>query len=216
MTWRTDPDASPGVGPRPALGSFGPALALAAIGLAATTAASLFTYRTLHEPLESVGASVVSHLASAKCTAIARTLTALSVARSDVLNGEPEGERTDPDPDTSIGVVTPGSWTLEDFHSSGLTAAETLTILRRLPWQSPRDGVEPSIRQQLGQAPPALQTDLKAHRCNQLGYGLAPLAVRVYPIPGRPSGWLAFLYGPLQIRGQEKTAFALGVCGKTV
>ena len=33
--------------------------------------------------------------------------------------------------------------------------------------------------------------------------------MRVYPVPGRSSGWLAFLYGPLRIDGNEKTAFVL-------
>ncbi len=184
-------------------------LILAAIGLSMTTAASLYTYRILHEPLESVGASVVNHLASAKCTAIARTLTALSVARSDVLHGEPEGERTDPDPNASIGVVTPGSWALEDFHSTSLTADQTLAILKGLPVLNPDDGEKRTVQTQLSQATRELSTDLHQHRCNQLGYGLNPSAVRVYPIPGRSSNWLAFLYGPLTIRGQEKTAFAL-------
>lgn len=184
-------------------------LILAAIGLSMTTAASLYTYRILHEPLESVGASVVSHLASAKCTAIARTLTALSVTRSDVLHAEPEGERTDPDPNASIGVVTPGRWALEDFHSTSLTADQTLAILKGLPVQNPDDGERRAVQTKLRRATRELSADLHQHRCNQLGYGLNPSAVRVYPIPGRPSNWLAFLYGPLTIRGQEKTAFAL-------
>ena len=123
---------------------------LAAIGISATTAAGLFTYTILHEPLESVGASVVSHLGSAKCTAISRTLTALSVARSDVLNGEPEGERSAPDPHTIIGVITPGRWTLEDFHSTSLTASQTVSILRRLPLDSPAAGASTSIKPSSG------------------------------------------------------------------
>lgn len=85
---------------------------LGAIGMVVTAGATVFTYQLLHEPLESVGASVVSHLASAKCTTIARSLTALSLARSDVQNGEPEGERTDPGPNATIGVISLGSWDL--------------------------------------------------------------------------------------------------------
>ena len=184
-------------------------LILATLGLSMTTAASLYTYRLLHEPLEAVGASVVSHLASAKCTAIGRTLAALALAHRDVLIGEPEGERTDPDSNASIGVVTPGSWALEDFHSTSLTAQQTLAILKGLPLQNPDDGEKRAVQTQLSQATLELSADLHQHRCNQLGYGLNPLAVRVYPIPGRSSNWLAFLYGPLTIRGEEKTAFAL-------
>ena len=209
MAWSTELESSPEATVSRATGCSRLCLALAGVGLAATTAASLFTYRTLHEPLESVGASVVNHLASAKCTAIARTLTALSIARSDVLNGEPEGERTEPDAEATIGVVTPGSWTLEDFHSSNLTEAQVLTVLRGLPLQAQTSAAAGAVRAQLNLAPPDLRADLREHRCEQLGYGLAPSAVRVYAIPGRSDGSLAFLYGPLMIRGQEKTAFAL-------
>lgn len=209
MNWPSDPDPSLEARVSQSTGCSRLCFTLAAIGISATTAAGLFTYRILHDPLESVGASVVSHLGSAKCTAISRTLTALSVARSDVLNGEPEGERSAPDPHTIIGVITPGRWTLEDFHSTSLTASQTVSILRRLPLDSPAAGAEHTIQAKLNHASPELKADLDQHRCKHLGYGLDPSAVRVYPIPGRSSGWLAFLYGPLRMDGNEKTAFVL-------
>ena len=192
-------------------------LALAAFGLVVSSAAALFTYRILHEPLESVGASVVSHLASSKCTAITRTLAGLSVARSDALNGEPEGERTQPDPHTVIGVVTPASWTMEDFHASTVSEAQALKILRSLPMQplAAGDAMVTALQRASGE----LRQDVQAHRCTQLGYGLRPEAVRVYSIPspvgahqhegGTGSRWLAFLYGPWQAGSERKTAFTL-------
>ena len=65
------------------------------------------------------------------------------------------------------------------------------------------------MRQALQHGASAVAADLRDHRCEELGYGLNPLAVRVYTIPGRPEGWLAFLYGPLSNNGQTTVAFAL-------
>ena len=182
---------------------------LGAIGIVVTAGAAVFTYQLLHEPLESVGASVVSHLASAKCTTIARSLTALSLARSDVQNGEPEGERTDTGPNATIGVISLGSGELEDFHTSSISQRESLAILRRLPLDPRNDPQARSVRTALSGASPELRADLNQHHCNELGYSLTPLAVRAYPIPGRSSGWTAFIYGPWNIRGKQKAAFAL-------
>ncbi len=182
---------------------------LAGIGMVVTVGATVFTHQLLHEPLETVGASVVSHLASSKCTAIARTLTALTIARSDVQSGEPEGERTAPDPNASIGVVTLGSGRLEDYHTSSLSRRDTEQILSQLPLDPSRDPQAQSVRSALVEAPGSLKADLAQHHCNELGYGLDPLAVRAYPIQGKPSGWMAFLYGPWTIRGERKASFAL-------
>ena len=182
---------------------------LGAIGMVVTAGAAVFTYQLLHEPLESVGASVVSHLASAKCTTIDRSLTALSLARSDVQNGEPEGERTDPSPNATIGVISLGSGELEDFHTSSMSQRENLAILRRLPLDPRNDPQARSVPTALSGASPELRADLDQHHCNGLGYNLAPLAVRAYPIPGRSSGWTAFIYGPWNIRGKQKAAFSL-------
>ena len=195
-------------------------VALAAFGLVVSSAAALFTYRILHEPLESVGAAVVSHLASSKCTAIARTLAGLSVARSDALNGEPGGERTQPDEHTVLGVVTPASWTLEDFHSSAISEATALKILRSLPLQSAAEGTSgTTMATTLRRAGADVLQELEEHRCTQLGYGLSPTAVRVYAIDApagahrhggeTESSWLVFLYGPWQAGSERKTAFAL-------
>jgi len=182
---------------------------LAGIGLAVSSAAGFATYRLLHEPLEAVGASVVDHMASAKCTAIAKSLTALSIARQDVINGEPEGERSKPDPNAAIGVVTPGAWSLEDFHSANLSATTALAVLRRLPLEEPTGGEGEAVNHALHHASAHLRTDLDHHGCSQLGYGLNPSVVRVYAIPSLPPGWLAFLQGPWQHNGRSKVSFAL-------
>ena len=182
---------------------------LAGIGMVVTAGAAFFTYQLLHEPLETVGASVVSHLASSKCTAIARTLSGLSIARSDVQGGEPEGERTAPDPNATIGVITLGSGRLEDYHSSSLSRRDAEQILRQLPLDPSRDPGSQSVRTALDSASSGLKADLDQHHCNELGYGLDPLAVRAYPIQGKASGWMAFLYGPWTIRGERKASFAL-------
>ena len=182
---------------------------LASIGLAASSIAGIATYSLLHEPLEAVGASVVDHLASAKCTAIARSLTALSITRHDVVNGEPEGERNSPDPHAAIGVVTPGDWTLEDFHSSKLPAATVLDVLRRLPLEAPSGAGQGGAARLLHHASDHVRTDLDHHGCSQLGYGLNPGVVRVYAIPTLPPGWLAFLQGPWPHNGRSKVSFAL-------
>jgi diguanylate cyclase (GGDEF)-like protein len=182
---------------------------LSGIGVAITGTASLFTYLVVHEPLESVGASVVSHLASAKCAAIGRTLTALALTHSDVLSGEPEGERMPPDPNATIGVVSAGRDRLEDFHSTTLSQQRSLAILRQLPLDPRQDPQALAVRTRMGEVSGPLRDDLNRHQCSELGYGLDPQAVRVYPVPGRPKGWMAFLYGPWTVRGQQKTAFAL-------
>lgn len=207
---------------------------LAGLGLSLTAAASLFTYRVLHEQVESLGASVVDHLASSKCTAITKVLSGLSAARSDVINGEPEHERTAPAPSTVIGVVTPSTWTLEDFHANGVSQAETLAVLRALPSRMLVAAPSSAITTAKAQASRPTPAGLEPYRCS-LGYGLNPMAVRVQAIPavGRDQGhhahahdhsgaetqqpqpassasrWLAFLYGPWPAQGRDKIAFAL-------
>jgi len=203
---------------------------LGGLGLGLTTAATLFTYRVLHEQMESLGASVVNHLASSKCTAISRTLAALSVARSDVLNGEPENERSNPAAPTVLGVVTPKDWSLEEFHADGISRAQALAVLQQLPSRAMTGATPSTLTTALEQAPLPLQSELDDHSCN-LGYGLNPTAVKAYAIPslaeppgqhdqsddrhlnGRPAGsstpWVAFLYGPWAAKGEQKVAFAL-------
>ncbi|MFM7653287.1 MAG: hypothetical protein ACKO5M_10280, partial [Vulcanococcus sp.] len=195
-----------------------------------TTAASLFTYRVLHEQMESLGASVVDHLASSKCTAISKTLAALSVARRGVLNGEPENERSEPSPSTVIGVVTPAGWRLEDYHADGISEAQALAVLQQLPGQALSGATPTAVSTALRQAPPSLRADLDSHRCN-LGYGLKSAAVKTYAMPsltqtaghhdhsetehqqvqaeGNSQAWVAFLYGPWLDQGQRKLSFAL-------
>ena len=182
---------------------------LAGIGLVVSSAAGIATFRLLHEPLEAVGASVVDHLASAKCTAIAKSLTALTIARQDVISGEPDGERSQPDPNAAIGVVTPGAWTLEDFHASGLNEEKTLAVLRQLPLTDASARPIKTSSHGLHHRSEHLRNELEEHGCSQLGYGLNPSAVRVYPIPSLPAGWLAFLQGPWKHNGQSKVSFVL-------
>lgn len=194
---------------------------LAGIGLGLSSAAGLFTYSLLHEQQESLGAAVVDHISSAKCTAINSTLAAMAVAKSDVLNGEPEGERTTPEwTAAAVGVVTPGSWVLEDFHGSGLQAHQVIASLRSLPRQSlePPPSSPPSSPTQaaLHRAPASLRQELHRHGCS-FGYGLTPEAVRIYAIanpraPATTAGsgeWFALLYGPWRQGGELKTTFAL-------
>ncbi|MEB3362193.1 MAG: hypothetical protein VKI42_08740, partial [Synechococcaceae cyanobacterium] len=108
--------------------------------MAATIGATVFTYKLLHEPLETVGAFEVSHLASSHCNAIARTIMGLALARSDGQSGEPERKRpTLPGPNPTIGVVNLGSGRLESPYSSRLSRQEAEQILRRLPLDPSRD-----------------------------------------------------------------------------
>jgi len=190
---------------------------LAGIGLALSTSAGLFTYSLLHEQQESVGAAVVDHIASSTCTAINSTLAALAVTKSDVLNGEPERERTEPEWTEAVGVVNTGTWTLEDFHAAGVSAAQAITSLRSLPQHNLAPLTSSPIQTALDQASPALRQELRPYGCSA-GYGLAPEAVRIVSIP-QPGGeatpgssggpWFALLYGPWDQNGQQKTAFAL-------
>lgn len=182
---------------------------LAGIGLALSSAAAVTTFRLLHEPLEAVGASVVDHLASAKCTAIAKTLTGLTIAKQDVLNGEPEGERSPPDPHAVIGVHTPGRTRLEDFHATVLSEGQSLRVLAQLPPSAFALGAPSPVHTLLQRASGHVRHDLSGHSCNQLGYGLTPTAVRVFAAPGLPQGWVAFVYGPWRHDGQPKFSFAL-------
>ena len=213
---------------RPKLGLAGPnsigcsrlCYVLAGIGLSLSTTAGLFTYSLLHEQQESLGGAVVDHIASSQCTAINSTLAALAVTRSDVLNGEPKRERTQPEWTAAVGVVNAGSWALEDFHAAGVSPAQAIASLRSLPRPSLEPLASSPIQAALDQAPPALRQELRAHGCSA-GYGLAPEAVRIFSIP-HPGGaatvaapstgsgpWFALLYGPWTHDGQQKTAFAL-------
>lgn len=205
-------------------------LLLAGLGLGLTAAATLFTYRVLHEQMEALGASVVDHLASSKCTAINKTLAALSMARSDVLNGDPGHERSAPAPYTVIGVVTPGSWTVEGYHADGISQAQALAALQQLPGQALTGPTPTTVATALRRAPQSLLADLESRRCS-LGYGLNPAAVKIYAIPpltesaghhdhspnqhrevspgASSTPWVAFLYGPWPSQGKQKIAFAL-------
>ncbi|MFM7312633.1 MAG: hypothetical protein ACKO0M_05625, partial [Cyanobium sp.] len=185
-----------------------------------------YTYSLLHEQQESLGGAIVDHIAASKCTAINNTLSALSVARSDVLNGEPDDAHAQPRDAEIIGVVTPGDWRLEDFHSNHASAAAVIRTLQSLPpgaWDSP---AAPAA----GRSPQSLPADvlqsIAPYRC-PLRYGLTSDAVRVYAIRnplqeahahGQHGGsdaaaatrpWLALLYGPWPHGGERKTTFAL-------
>ena len=191
---------------------------LAGFGMAASTAAALFTYALLHEPLESVGAAVVSHLTSAKCTAIAQTLAGLSIARSDTLNGAMPEERTEPDRSTVIGVVTPATWGLDQYHAQSVSPQQSLRILQQLPGLG-AGGSPAAAADVTSKANSALTGQLQRHRCTELAYGLSPQAVRVYAVPSplrdqrrqsrAAERWIALLYGPWPAGGQQKFAFAL-------
>jgi diguanylate cyclase (GGDEF)-like protein len=189
---------------------------LAGIGLSLSTAAGLFVYSLLHEQQESLGAAVVDHIASSTCTAINSTLVALAVARSDVINDAPEVERTQAEWTAAVGVVNAGSWQLEDFRASDVSAEEAVASLRSLPRQSLEPLAGRENRDAIDRAPSTLRQDLRLHGCGT-GYGLAPETVRIYPIanpsaPTRPAGtgpWFALLYGPWSQEGVQKTAFAL-------
>ena len=197
---------------------------LAGLGVCLSAASGFYTYWLLHEQQESLGSAIVDHIASSKCTAINNTLSALSVARSDVLNGEPGDAHTQPGQAEIIGVVTPAGWRLEDFHSQQASAAEVVQTLQSLPegaWQ-PAAGTAAA-----GQAP-ALPADLlrtiAPYRC-PLRYGLKTDAVRIYAVrspvrdahahhdhaaqPADTRPWLALLYGPWQDGAEQKTSFAL-------
>ena len=208
---------------------------LAGVGLTLTTASTLLTYRVLHEQMESLGASVVDHLSSSNCTAITKVLSALSVARSEVVSGEPEHSGTTPAPSTAIGVLTPSTRELATFQSNGISRAEALSVLQSLPGGSlaaaPSSDMATQMATQIARASRSTLAELQTHRCN-LGYGLNPMAVRVFSIPalnkdhghlahghqpsgprpqpaGEASSWLAFLYGPWPTRRPDRIAFAL-------
>lgn len=197
---------------------------LAGIGLFLSSAAGLYTYFLLHEQQESLGAAVVDHIAASKCTAITSTLAALSVSRSDVLNGEQEESHSDPLDAEVIGVVMPGSWQLQDFHSKDVPAADALRALKSLPpetWWVPTAATAATPPQPL---PADLLQSINPYRC-PLRYGLKPDSVRAYAIrnplgkaqathaepahQAETSSWLALVYGPWQDGGMQKSAFAL-------
>lgn len=197
---------------------------LAGIGFFLSAASGLYTYSLLHEQQESLGAAVVDHIASSKCTAINSTLAALSVARSDVLNGEQEESHADPLDAEVIGVVTPGSWQLQDFHSKDVSAADALRALQSLPpetWWVPTAATAATPPQPL---PADLLQTIKPYRC-PLRYGLKPDAVRAYAIRNplgkahanhgeaahhaEAGSWLALVYGPWQDGAVQKSTFAL-------
>ena len=207
---------------------------LAGVGLSLTAASTLLTYRVLHEQMESLGASVVDHLSSSNCTAITKVLSALSVARSEVVSSESAHLSTAPAPSTAIGVLTSSTWALANFQSNGISRAEALSVLRSLPSGSMAAAPSSDMATQIARASRTTLADLQTHRCN-LGYGLSPMAVRVFGIPalnrdqgrhahghepsgprpqptqpaGEASSWLAFLYGPWPTRRPDTIAFAL-------
>ena len=199
---------------------------LAGLGLGLTSAASVFTYNVLHELMESLGASVVDHLVSSKCTAINATLAALSVARSDVLNGEAQHERSTQTQATITGVVTPADWAFEDYQASGIPQHQVLKVLQQLPPQALSRPTPTTVASAIERGPRELAAELDQYNCN-LGYGLNPSAVKVYRIPSltqtkqhgghhqdvstddSSNPWMAFLYGPWTTQGNQKVAFAL-------
>ena len=195
---------------------------LAGIGLGLSTASSLFTYNLLHEQQESLGAAVVDHVASSKCTAINTALAALALAKSDVISGNPEDARTELDWPGAVGVVSTGSWQLEDFHAARVSPLQAVRALQSVPAPGLQPGPASPTRLALDRAPASLLQELRAHGCS-VGYGLAPEAVRIYsisnptiPAPGsgspntpNPDRWFALLYGPWTQGKQQKTAFAL-------
>jgi diguanylate cyclase (GGDEF)-like protein len=207
---------------------------LAGVGLSLTAASTLLTYRVLHEQMESLGASVVDHLSSSNCTAITKVLSALSVARSEVVSGESEHLSTTPAPSTAIGVLTPSTRELATFQANGISRAEALSVLQSLPGGSLAAAPSSDMATQIARASRSTLAELQTHRCN-LGYGLNPMAVRVFGIPalnkdhghhahghqpsgpkpqptqpaGEASSWLAFLYGPWPTRSPDRIAFAL-------
>ncbi|MFM7312776.1 MAG: GGDEF domain-containing protein [Cyanobium sp.] len=210
---------------------------LAGIGLALSSAAGLYTYSLLHEQQESLGAAVVDHIAASKCTAINSTLAALSVARGEVLSGDRDAAAVDPIDADVIGVVTPGSWRLQDFHSRDASAAAVVRTLQSLPpeaWWLPSSSPSPSASASAPLRPQALPADLlqriRPYTC-PLRYGLRPEGVRVYAIrnplaaddhthhsAGAHAGgahtsgngtWLALVYGPWPHDAAQKSAFAL-------
>lgn len=233
-----DPASHPGLDrpPRRA-GSTSLCWALSAIGLAMTSAATVFTFHLLHEPMEAVGEAVVDHVASAHCTAITRVLAGLSIASQNSLLAEQlrKGQaqtRASADNASIVGVFSPSSGTLETLHSSRLTPAQVLAVLRSLPLTA-------------APAPASVGVVPAGQSCPGFGYGLHPSEVRIQSIPspiaaaepahnheghphgqqpaepsgghaGGPTGarapadqWTAFLYNPPQASGAQKTTFAL-------
>ena len=180
---------------------------LAGVGLTMTAAASLFTYRSLHEPLEAVGASVVSHLAAAHCTAIAQTLAGLSLARSDGLAQPSSAEPARSDRNSVIGVLTPSLRRLDAYEGAAtMPKADALAILQRLPLQEP-EGKAQSVA--------STAANREGLLCPSLNYGPNPTTVRVFSVPAPASThpshgpWLAFLDGPFEAHGEQRVAFAL-------
>ena len=173
-------------------------IVLVGIGLACSAGASVFTYQLLHEPLEAVGASVITHMASSNCTAIGQALTGLALARSRVITGEGNALVAPQGAHTSIGVFNTAQGTLEQFSSSHLNADQAIEVLRRLPREPiSKPGLAARGARSAGQS------------CQHLDYGLNPSVVRVYAVPGHPNGWLALLHGPWSAEGAAKTSFVL-------
>lgn len=189
---------------------------LAGIGLGLSSATGLFTYSLLHEQQEALGAAVIDHIASSTCTAISATMAALAVTRSDARNGEPEGERIQPDWTAAVGVLDAGSGGLEDLHTSGLNPNQVITSLRSLPPPTLEPLAASPITAALDRAPPSRRRELRAHGC-RFGYGLTPAAVRIHAIPNPAAAataagdgpWFALLDGPWSEGGRQKIAFAL-------
>lgn len=199
-------------------------LILGGLGFFLSAASGLYTYSLLHEQQESLGGAIVDHSAASKCSAINNILLALSVARSDVLNGEPSDAYTRTRNTEIIGVVTPADWRLEDFHSNQASTAEVVRVLKTLPpdaWgsssASPGQGRPPFL-------PANLLQGITPYRC-PLRYGLRSDSVRIYAIgspvaaahghhadsehkPG-PGPWLALVYGPWQHGSKQKNSFGL-------
>ena len=150
--------------------------------------------------MRTISAFEVSHLASANCTAIARILTVLSQNSSETQSRSPELERVAPGTsDATVGVVNLGSGGLEIHHTSRLAKHETEEILRRLPLDPSRDSQADSVSRALDNAPSGMKVELAQNLCNNLSFGRDSRAVRAYPIQGKPSGWMAFIYDPFTL-----------------
>lgn len=183
---------------------------LATIGCGLSAGAAASTYWLLHEPMESVGSTVVQQVAAAKCTAVNQVMAGLSLVRLDgVISGHRHAWHQDASGAlgrwSSFGVINLANGKLVDLHGSSWRPATVLSRLKALGLN--REAVtawpQPSV------TPPAMNAELRPFSCSLDSFERHPDQIHVYPIPppeprkpgadaaGPGAGqWFAFVHGP--------------------
>ena len=173
---------------------------IGAAGLTLTSAATFYTYVSIHEHMELVGKSAVSHISSAHCTAIVSILNGLALTRQDAEYGETTGERSLTSRFTTFGAINLTENKFLEYHSQNVPMGTAGRIVRSALSELATQNANRSTQ-------PALKLSNK-NACWQT-YGLNSRSAKILLPDQQDNNQTLFLYGPWIRDGQKNYAFAL-------